>query len=297
MNATEQAAKILCAGGLVIIPTETVYGLAANALDESAVAKIFEAKGRPEQNPLIVHVYDHEHAQNLVSAWPEIAQRLAEAFWPGPLTMILPKAPNVPDLTTAGLPTVALRAPRHPVARDVLRLSGLALAAPSANRYTRLSPTRFQDLDPELLARVDLALDGGDCEIGIESTVVDLCHGPPKVLRPGLITQSQIEEATQGIANQNLEMETRSPGTVKRHYSPGYKIKLVDRASTAHPALVLIPTNSPDHVLMPSDEHDYAAMLYKVLARFERQGIELLEIERPPDNWSAVLDRLRRASA
>lgn len=292
-----RATEVLQRGGVVVVPTETVYGLAANAMDPTAVGKVFVAKGRPDTNPLIVHVLGIKQAQELCIEWPEVAQRLAQAFWPGPLTLILPKRDAVPAITTAGLSTIAIRSPRHQIFRALLEASGLALAAPSANLYTRLSPTRFEDLDQELLRRVDMALDGGDCEVGIESTVVDLCHGSPKVMRPGVITQEEIDAVAGESAGLYWQDESRSPGAAKRHYAPKYQVRLVKRASDDAVALVLGEARGPKHISMPEDEQAYASRLYAVLAELDRTGVNLVEIERPPDNWTAVLDRLNRATA
>ncbi|HEY0970121.1 MAG TPA: L-threonylcarbamoyladenylate synthase, partial [Gemmatimonadales bacterium] len=182
------AASVLRRGGLVAFPTETVYGLGANALDSDAVARIYAAKGRPSFNPLIVHVADATAARTLATAWPEAAERLAAAFWPGPLTMVLPKQPRVTDLVTAGLPSVALRVPAHPVALALLRAAGIPIAAPSANRYTELSPTSAAHVERGLGDRVELILDAGPTRVGIESTVVDLTGERPVMLRPGIIS-------------------------------------------------------------------------------------------------------------
>ncbi len=189
-EAIARGAQILKAGGLVVFPTETVYGLGANALDAGAVAKIFAAKGRSARNPIIVHVANLDDAKKLVSAWPDSAQKLAEAFWPGPLTLVLPKHADVPDLVTAGGPTVALRMPAHAVALALLRACGLPLAAPSANRSTELSPTCAEHVRLDL---ANLLLDAGPTTGGLESTVLDLTCTPPRLLRPGLVTRAELE--------------------------------------------------------------------------------------------------------
>lgn len=296
-DVIRRASEVLRQGGLVVVPTETVYGLAADAMNPAAVSNVFVAKGRPSTNPLIVHVLGIEHAQELCVEWPEAAQRLAEAFWPGPLTLILPKRDIVPSITTSGLTTIAIRSPRHPVLRALLETSELSLAAPSANIYTRLSPTRFEDLDPELLERVDMVLDGGDCEVGIESTVVDLCHGAPKVMRPGVITQKQIDAVAGDSTGFHWHDESRSPGAATRHYAPRFRVRLVEKANDDAVALVFGEARGPQQIVMPDDELAYAGRLYAVLAELDRKGVSLVEIERPPDNWTAVLDRLHRASA
>src|SRR4051794_39087740 len=187
------AAAVLHRGGLVAFPTETVYGLGANALDAAAVARIFAAKGRPATNPLIVHVAAAEHVWSVAADWPAVAARLAERFWPGPLTLVLPKAAAVPDAVTAGGPTVAVRVPAHPVALALLRAAGVPLAAPSANRSTELSPTTAGHVLHGLGGRIDLVLDAGPTAGGIESTVLDVTTNPPRLLRPGLVTPAMIE--------------------------------------------------------------------------------------------------------
>src|SRR3954447_3017482 len=191
-TAIEEAAEILRRGGLVAFPTETVYGLGANALDASAVARIFAAKGRPRSSPLIVHVDGIEMARGLAAEWPDAAEHLARRYWPGPLTIVLPKRDVIPDVVTAGLPTVGLRVPAHPIALELIRAAGVPIAAPSANRFTELSPTHAHHV-PEALA--DYTLDGGPATVGIESTVVSLV-GVPTLLRPGVIPATEIEEIT-----------------------------------------------------------------------------------------------------
>jgi L-threonylcarbamoyladenylate synthase len=189
----QQAADLLRAGRLVAFPTETVYGLGAHALDEEAVRKVFEAKGRPPANPLIVHVAGVAEARLLAAAWPAAADRLAERFWPGPLTLIVPRMSHIPDMVTAGLGTVALRSPAHPVARALLAAAGIPVAAPSANRFTRISPTTAAHVAKDLGERIDLILDGGPTGVGIESTVLDLSGEVPVLLRPGAVSRQAIE--------------------------------------------------------------------------------------------------------
>ncbi len=187
-----RAAEILRGGGLVAFPTETVYGLGANALDPAAVDRIYAAKGRPSFNPLIVHVADADHVLDVAAAWPDNAERLARAFWPGPLTLVLPKRPEVPSSVTAGLDTVAVRVPSHPVARALLVAAGIPIAAPSANRSSEVSPTTGAHVEKSLGDAVDLILDAGPTLVGIESTVVDLTFDPPAILRPGIITREDL---------------------------------------------------------------------------------------------------------
>ena len=197
-DAVARAVEVLRQGGLVAIPTETVYGLAANALDEEAVAGIFRAKGRPASNPLIVHVADIAMARSLAAAWPATADAVATRFWPGPVTVVVPRGPRVPDIVTAGGSTVALRCPDHPLARRLIAEAGMPLAAPSANRSEAVSPTTAHHVLAGLGNRIDLILDGGPCRRGIESTVVDCTVSPPRILRPGPLSRDDLEAAVGG---------------------------------------------------------------------------------------------------
>jgi L-threonylcarbamoyladenylate synthase len=283
-------------GELAIIPTETVYGLAANALDEGAVAKIFAAKGRPSNNPLIVHISEPAGARALVEHWSVEAELLASRFWPGPLTLILPKSRDVPDLTTGGLSTVALRMPNHPLALEVIRLAGKPLAAPSANRFMATSPTRVEDIDPKLLPLVSAVVDGGPCRIGIESTVVDLSVCPPRVLRPGMLSVESIR--TMVDADVAEEASPNSPGQYPRHYAPRAKVILVEKAREDSAALVFgIPTAS-SQLQMPLEPLEYSRLLYHYLHLLDGLGVPTIEVELPPlhPEWVAIHDRLRKAS-
>ena len=230
-----RAGEILRTGGLVAIPTETVYGLAANALDPVAVKKIFEAKGRPGDNPLIVHITEVEQWAPLVSALPKRALELAERFWPGPLTIILPKSDIVPYDTSGGLDTVAVRCPSHPAARAVIEAAGVSLAAPSANISGRPSPNTFTHTYEHLRGRVDAVLDGGDCSVGVESTVVSLCGDVPRLLRPGGVTEGQLRAVLGGLEIDPAVLgelkpgePARSPGMKYKHYAPRARIEVVD---------------------------------------------------------------------
>ncbi len=283
-------------GQLVVVPTETVFGLAANALDPEAVARIFAAKGRPADNPLIVHVRDLAQAQSLAAEWPDLAQKLADAFWPGPLTMVLPKQGHVPAITTAGLDSVALRCPRHPVLPALLADLEFPLAAPSANLSESLSPTALDDLEPRLTRRAAAVLQGEPTEFGIESTVVRVTPDGVRLLRPGAISRAQIE-AVVGAILANDAAEKASPGLRKRHYAPRTPIHLVDQLDASAPGLVIgSPTIGPHQVAMPADPHAYAQRLYRELARLDRAGYEAIFIQRPPSapEWEAVHDRLNR---
>ncbi len=222
--AVRRAAALLRAGGVVALPTETVYGLAANALDVQAVAQLFAIKGRPPHNPVIVHVCSVEMARGCVRLWPETADQLAAAFWPGPLTLVLPRAREIPDLVTAGGDTVGVRWPSHPFMQAVVRECGFPLAAPSANRSARLSPTNAAHVREALGERVQLIIDGGQSQVGIESTVVDLTVRPARVLRPGMIhgqsLRAVLGESGVRSAGGELDSPRKSPGQLKKHYSP-----------------------------------------------------------------------------
>jgi L-threonylcarbamoyladenylate synthase len=293
----KEAAQILRDGGLVAFPTETVYGLGANALDASAVAKIYELKGRPATSPLIVHASSIEMARTLVTEWPREAEELAERWWPGPLTLVLPKSARIPDIVTAGLPTVGVRIPAHPLALQLIETAGLPLAAPSANRFGELSPTTaahvraaFGDLIP--------VLDGGPTRVGIESTVVSIDHGKITLLRPGMIALGEIEQAVA------LTGAHPSPGMAARHYSPRTPLLLVDTPSempNRRGAYVWWNTSglTSRSVRMPNDPVAYAQRIYSVLHELDQENWPWIAVEAPPDtsNWAAIADRLKRAAS
>jgi L-threonylcarbamoyladenylate synthase len=313
-----RAAAVLRAGGLVAFPTETVYGLGANALDPAAVARIFTAKGRPPNNPLIVHVAEPAQAAQVVASWPEGAARLAERFWPGPLTLVLPRRAEVPDVVTGGGPTVAVRVPAHPVALALLRAAALPLAAPSANRSTELSPTRAEHVLRALAGRIDLLLDAGPTPGGIESTVVDLTVTPPRLLRPGLVGVADLEAAVGPLTRLPTspppgEAPLPSPGMMPRHYAPrtplqcagpndrehvealcraGLRVGWVTFAPAPEPTLPGLVVKG-----MPADPAGYAARLYAALHELDSAGLDRIVVALPPDaeEWLAVRDRLRRA--
>jgi L-threonylcarbamoyladenylate synthase len=320
-QALDRAAAILRRGGLVAIPTETVYGLAADALDAEAVAGIFRAKGRPASNPLIVHVADAAMASGLAAAWPAAAAAIAARLWPGPVTVVVPRGPRVPDAVTAGGPTVALRCPDHRLARRLIQLAGVPLAAPSANRSEAVSPTTAQHVLDGLGDKVELILDGGPCGRGIESTVVDCTTDPPRILRPGPLDRGTLEAVVGGpLAGPPTDdaAAARSPGQRPRHYAPraplelaadaaaraaslleaGHRVGLVTSA-TADPAtralaarreLVVVP--------MPDDPAAYARVLYATLHGLDQRAVDRIVVAAPPDTeaWRAIHDRLRRAA-
>ncbi len=318
-DALRQAASVLRAGGLVAFPTETVYGLGANALDPAAVARIFAAKGRPANNPLIVHVARIEQARNLASVWPDKAERLAAKFWPGPLTLVLPRASRVPDIVTASAATVALRVPAHPIARALLEAANLPIAAPSANRSNQISPTTAEHVLHGLGSAVDILLDGGPASGGLESTVLDLSTNPPRLLRPGLVRPSQIEEVIGPIERPELSIADPgtalpSPGTQPRHYSPRAPMECApgsgrERVESriregfrvgwlALESGQTIPLPNTVIITMPSSAEPYAARLYAALHELDAAAVDRIIVDLPPDEepWQAVRDRLRRGA-
>jgi len=293
----KEAAEIIRGGGLVAFPTETVYGLGANALDPAAVQKIFEMKGRPETSPLIVHVASVEMAREIVTEWPPMAEELARLWWPGPLTLVLPKKGLIPDNVTAGLRTVGVRMPNHPVAMALIEEADVPIAAPSANRFTGLSPTTADHVRAAFGDAVPV-LEGGPCNVGIESTVVAIDGGRLKLLRPGMIALGEIEQA----AAQAGEAHP-SPGMHEKHYSPRTRLILVRSASELPDrtgAYVWRAALGPAAraVRMPLDAAPYAAQLYRVLHQLDTENWPWIAVEMPPDapDWSAIRDRLRRAA-
>jgi len=293
------AADIIRKGGLVAMPTETVYGIAVDVMNRDAVLRLFEAKGRPADNPLIVHI-DSMAMLNVVTFQnTPLVERLAERFWPGPLTMVLRKQPDILNEVTGGLPTVAVRQPRHPVAMGLIGLVGRPLAAPSANRFMRLSATRAQHIDPVLASKLDLILDGGACPVGLESTVLDMTSEPPRILRPGGISRGEIQAAIgNSLGQKALAKGHKSPGMYPRHYAPASKLILVDIVPDDVLGLVITQPRTPLHIKMPSDPIAYGASLYDALHRLDQQGRDAIYVQKPPASpeWEAVHDRLNKAS-
>lgn len=312
-----QAAEILRRGGLVAFPTETVYGLGANALDQGAVERIFLAKGRPAQNPIIVHAAGTDAARRVTTSWPAAADKLARHFWPGPLTLVLPKALAIPDAVTAGGTTVAVRVPAHPVALALIQAAGVPVAAPSANRSSRLSPTRAEHVLKDLAGQINMVLDGGPSWAGLESTVLDMTSEPPRLLRPGLIAPADIEVLIGPIIRTLAAMPDAakplpSPGLLARHYSPKAKLECLagDHALarvatlsrqgiktgwlsfTSHPALPGVTI-----IVMPVDVKAYSSRLYAELHALDDAGMERIVVTLPPESedWLPVRDRLSRA--
>lgn len=310
------AAAVLARGGLVGLPTETVYGLAALGTDPAAVSRVFAAKGRPDTHPLILHVDSEAMARRLVAAWPSSAHALASALWPGPLTLVLPKSPLVPSEVTGGGPTVALRMPAHPVALAVIRALGAPVAAPSANRYQTVSPTRAEHVVRSLGESVDLVLDAGPCRHGLESTVVDLSVAPVRVLRPGAVSLAALRAVVPELAFEPVAHESgarRSPGTDARHYAPAGRVVWVHdardvgeaarRASEAGERAFAIARTLDVSALgvagrtLGDEPAAYGASLYDALHEADAEGASVVLIESVPETeeWLAVRDRLTRA--
>jgi L-threonylcarbamoyladenylate synthase len=319
-QAVRRAAEVVRAGQLVALPTETVYGLAANAWNAEAVRRIYEAKGRPPENPIIVHVASLPLARRCVSAWPTVAGKLAAAFWPGPLTLVLPRSAEIPPLVTAGGPTVGVRWPRHPLIQAVIQACGFPLAAPSANRSNQLSPTTAEHVRKSLGAKIPLIIDGGPSLVGIESSVLDLAFAPPRLLRPGMISVESLQ-AVMGEGVVEIDGAppaiARSPGQWPRHYAPKARLTVLrwrDEAELAVQVSAFGLARERIHILthhriplrekfgrvavIPADVAAFARALYAELHRCDEAGAELIIVEAPPpgEQWRAIADRLRRAA-
>jgi L-threonylcarbamoyladenylate synthase len=319
-TAVQRAASLLRAGELVALPTETVYGLAANALDARAVERIFEVKGRPAHNPIIVHVASIDMAKRCVADWPALAGSLAKAFWPGPLTLVLPRAKEIPAAITAGGSTVGVRWPSHPFIQAVIHECGFPLAAPSANLSNRVSPTNAEHVRKSLGNKIRLIVDGGQAQIGIESTVLDISNTPPRLLRPGMIHEQALLAVTGELAVGASESPEvlKSPGLLRKHYSP--KAKLVvwswrdeaelevrsSKAEVRRPGIhVIAHTCIPSGAgfgrvsVIPHDAAAFARAIYAELHQCDEAGADLIVVEALPDapEWRAIADRLRRAAA
>jgi len=318
--AVHRAAELLRAGNVVALPTETVYGLAANALDATAVARIYEIKGRPARNPIIVHVSSLEMAQRCVSHWAAVAEKLARAFWPGPLTLVLPRSKEIPEIVTAGGPTVGVRWPSHPFIQAVIRECGFPLAAPSANLSNELSPTNAAHVQKSLGSKIALIVDGGQAQVGIESTVLDLSVTPPRLLRPGMIHEQALLAVTGAltVGSGDSEEILKSPGQLQKHYSPKAKLMITSwrdesdlriqsskfkvQGSKLH---VIAHTHIPSGhdfarvSIIPHDPEAFARALYAELHQCDEAGVEVIVVEAVPetDEWRAIADRLKRAAS
>ena len=318
-QAIDDAARCIQAGGLVGFPTETVYGLGADASSDTAVAGIFAAKGRPANHPLIVHVADAAQVNDYASSVPPFAARLMQAFWPGPLTVILPRRDGVAAAAAGGQNSIGLRCPAHPVALAFLKACNTGVAGPSANRFGRVSPTTAEHVAGEFGDDL-LVLDGGPCAVGIESSIVDCTRGQPVLLRPGVLTRAQLEAACgQPVldkdAVQAIGSAPRASGTLESHYAPNAKVRLMDAsamqtaldllgADAAHIAVyarTILRIQSPNVLYrrMPDDALATAQQLFSVLRSFDAQGVRLIWVESLPADteWDGVRDRLGRAAA
>jgi len=322
--AIREAADLLRAGDIVGMPTETVYGLAADALNPEAVKKIFAAKGRPADHPLIVHLPSADHLPRWAASIPKDAIALARAFWPGPLTLILKRAPDVPDEVTGGQDTVGLRVPSHSIALAMLQVFDSGIAAPSANRFGRISPTTAAHVQEELGERVAMIVDGGACPVGIESTILDFSRDVPEILRPGAITPEDIARIigrrprvrgeTEGEERISAEAAPRVSGALAAHYAPRTPLRLVEPGLLAEEAAMLAAEGSRVAVLahavanpqdsrliwhaMPSDPAAYAQDLYASLRAMDALDADFILLENVPagSQWQAVADRLGRAA-
>ena len=317
--AVRRAVELLSAGEVVALPTETVYGLAANALNPEAVAKIYSIKGRPSHNPIIVHIADLPMAKRCVAAWSANAEKLANSFWPGPLTMVLPRAENIPEIVTGGGETVGVRWPAHSFIQAVIRDCGFPLAAPSANLSNAISPTSASHVSKQLGGKLQLIVDGGASHVGIESTVIDLSLRQPRVLRPGMIHAESLAAAIgEGVLNEGAgdeSMTLRSPGMLRKHYSPKAKLLVLEWKSdeelmsrTTHHASrthVIAHTRIPSAdgfagvTVMPRDAAAFARAIYAELHRCDEAGAEVIVVEALPNltEWRGISDRLTRAAA
>lgn len=313
-SSIAKAVEVLRAGGLVAFPTETVYGLGADASQADAVRRIFRAKGRPADHPVIVHLAAAQELGEWARDIPDAAWRLAERFWPGPLTLILKRGARVLDVVTGGQDSVGLRVPSHPVAVALLQAFRGGIAAPSANRFGRVSATTAEHVRRELGDAVDFILDGGACPVGIESTIVDLSSGAPVLLRPGRITLQEIESLLRVPVSRGSLAGPRAPGTLAAHYAPRLPLRLaapgtldaaIREERARGPIAVLARHARPAHssatlwMTAPLDAAEYARLLYAGLRQIDDSGCDVIVVELPPDtpDWSAVRDRLQRAAA
>lgn len=326
--AMAEAGRVICAGGLVAFPTETVYGLGGDALNAASSGRIYAAKGRPSDNPLIVHIADMDGLEKITAQVPEIALRLAERFWPGPLTMIFKKADCVPYATTGGLDTVAVRMPSNKIARELIRTSGRYIAAPSANLSGRPSPTDAKHVIQDLYGRVDMILDGGESDIGLESTIIDLSGENPAILRPGYITEEMLGEliagieTDKGILDMNLDIAPKAPGMKYRHYAPKGSLVIVEGDQEQVTAYInsrleehkaegkrtgVIATDetaagyradSVKSVGKRGDESTIAKHLFRILREFDDEEIQIIYAEAFESTGvgCAIMNRLLKAA-
>ena len=320
-KAVQRAADLLRDGQVVALPTETVYGLAANALVETAVAKIFQIKGRPANNPIIVHVAGIEMAKRCAKDFPALAEKLSKSFWPGPLTLVLPRAEKISNVVTSGGETVGIRWPGHPFVQAVICECNFPLAAPSANLSNHVSPTNAEHVRKQIGGKIPLIVDGGQSQVGIESTVLDLTVSPPRILRPGMIHAESLAAVVGNVQHPTSNIQhpmLKSPGLLEKHYAPKANLIVLNwrdevdlrsqlstlnsQLSTSH---VIAHTHIPSGEnfagvsVIPHDAEAFARALYAELHRCDEAGAETIVVEAPPDlpEWSGIADRLRRAAA
>jgi L-threonylcarbamoyladenylate synthase len=319
-KAVHRAVELLRAGQVVALPTETVYGLAANALEEKAVAKIFEIKGRHRFNPVIVHVAGIEMAKHCVTGFPPLAEQMARAFWPGPLTLVLARAHSIPKIVTAGGGTVGIRWPSHPLIQAVIRQCDFPLAAPSANLSNQISPTNARHVQNQLNGKIPAIVDGGQSGVGIESAVLDLTVSPPQILRPGMIHAGSLAAAglTAVAGSPGETGMLKSPGQLEKHYAPKAKLLVLNWRDEAELRLkiqkskyqtqnchiiahTVVPSVEPFArvCVIPHDAEAFARAIYAELHRCDEAGAQTIVVEAPPDasEWTGIADRLRRAAA
>lgn len=323
-----EAGEIIRKGGLVAFPTETVYGLGGDAMNPSASQKIYAAKGRPSDNPLIVHIWDYSQLEEIAATLPPEAKKLADAFWPGPMTLIVPKNDRIPYETTGGLDTVAVRMPSHPVARDFIRLSGRMIAAPSANTSGRPSPTTADHVWQDLNGKIEAIIDGGVVDIGLESTIVDLSDEVPTILRPGYITKAMLEEVVDevridpGILSENEKIRPKAPGMRYKHYAPKGDLTIINGSADAVVSYINEATAKAESegkrvgiiateetcklytggevltIGSREDEDAIAHNLYGILRSFDALGVEIIYSESfsTPRIGQAIMNRLFKAA-
>ena len=310
-TSPEAAAEILQRGGIVAIPTETVYGLAGNAYDPTALAKIFEAKKRPHFDPLIVHIAAMDELKNVAAEVPEVARKLAEAYWPGPMTLVLPKTERIPDLATSGLSTVAVRFPNHPIAQKIIRLAGIPLAAPSANLFQHVSPTTAQQVAEQLGNIIDGIVDGGNCGVGVESTIIAFPDGKPTILRPGGITPEMVKAIAGSVeiheSKSNPKGPMLAPGMIDRHYRPQVPLfygPVPENAKLPAGTVRIAFGNTASAIpatlnLSPSGNlQEATANLYAFMRQLDKPENQLILVDPIPNEGLGIAcnDRLRRAA-
>ncbi len=312
-SGLQRAVALLRAGDCVALPTETVYGLAADAANDKAVSQIFKAKGRPADHPLIVHIARAAELSRWATDVPDLAYRLADQYWPGPLTLLLHKAPDVSSVVTGGRDTIALRTPEHPLFLRILEETGLGLAAPSANRYKKLSPTTAMQVATGMQGEIKAVLDGGPCEFGLESTILDLTSTTPTILRAGPITRASLEDFLEQSVEEPGSHTVAVPGNVAAHYQPGTSLRVVRDdtlagaddpsvcylfwSGSAAEQLDAAGVEGARMLKLPGEAGEYAKRLYSSLHQLDAGGFEEIRVEAPPtgEAWAAVNDRLRRA--